>query len=300
VNSFAHFESTAGWQFTESALTFRCQGETLVGVVSAPADRPRRRQGVVIVVGGPQYRVGSHRQFVRLARRLAREGYCALRFDHRGIGDSSGAQITFEDAGPDILAAIDALRENCPQVREVIVWALCDAASAALIHATGHPQVAGMVLLNPWVRSESSLAKAHLKHYYRARLLQPGFWRKLLRGEFELAQSLRSMLASARLVLAHEKSPRSGVNDADFQTKMAQGLRRFRGRVLLVLSGNDLTAREFIEYSCSAPAWRGLLDSPLIEKLRLSEADHTFSHSKWRQAVEEATTAWLDSFAKLG
>lgn len=300
MSSSAHRGPTAGRGLTESALTFQCEGETLVGIVSAPADAPSRRQGVVIIVGGPQYRVGSHRQFVRLARRLALEGYCTLRFDHRGIGDSSGEQITFEDIGPDIRAAMETLRESRPQVREIIVWGLCDAASAALLHAAGHPYVAGIVLLNPWVRSEGSLAKTHLKHYYRARFFQVGFWRKLLHGELDLVRSLRSLLSSTWGALAPGRFRESDADGADFQTKMAQGLRRFRGRVLLVLSGNDLTASEFVEYTRSAPAWRGLLDSPAIEQLRLPEADHTFSDAKWRQAVEEATVAWLAGFANSG
>ena len=39
---------------------------------------------MVIVVGGPQYRAGSHRQFTLLARHIAAAGYPVLRFDARG------------------------------------------------------------------------------------------------------------------------------------------------------------------------------------------------------------------------
>ena len=72
----------------EQALTFDCDGERLVGVVAVP-ERPVP-VGVLIVVGGPQYRAGSHRQFVHLARRLAGAGIAAMRFDYRGMGDASG------------------------------------------------------------------------------------------------------------------------------------------------------------------------------------------------------------------
>ena len=53
----------------ERGIVFGCAGEELVGVVH-PVASPVAR-GVLVVVGGPQYRVGSHRQFVLLARRLA-------------------------------------------------------------------------------------------------------------------------------------------------------------------------------------------------------------------------------------
>jgi dienelactone hydrolase len=62
--------------YSESALTFNC-ADALGGVLARP-EQPTRRG--VIVVGGPQYRVGSHRQFLQLARALAAEGvfrFCA-------------------------------------------------------------------------------------------------------------------------------------------------------------------------------------------------------------------------------
>jgi len=46
--------------------------------------------------------VGSHRQFVQLARRLAKQGYPTLRFDYRGMGDSEGVYRSFENVGPDL------------------------------------------------------------------------------------------------------------------------------------------------------------------------------------------------------
>ena len=67
----------------EEALVFGCGGEALVGVLARP-DAPAAR-GVLIVVGGPQYRAGSHRQFTHLARELARNGIASLRFDYRGM-----------------------------------------------------------------------------------------------------------------------------------------------------------------------------------------------------------------------
>ena len=157
----------SGAPLHESALVFPCEGDRLVGVVGAG----HRDLGVVIVVGGPQYRAGSHRQFVLLARHLAAQGFPVLRFDVRGMGDSEGAQRPFDALTPDIAAAIAALQSQQPQVRRVVLWGLCDGASAALLylHERPDPRVQGLVLLNPWVRSEASLARTHVKHYYRQR-----------------------------------------------------------------------------------------------------------------------------------
>jgi alpha/beta superfamily hydrolase len=90
----------------EQVLTFICAGEPLVGVACVP-DKARST-GVVVVVGGPQCRVGSHRQFLLLSRALASAGYLVLRFDYRGMGDSCGEIRNFENVDDDIAAAIDA------------------------------------------------------------------------------------------------------------------------------------------------------------------------------------------------
>jgi alpha/beta superfamily hydrolase len=70
----------------ERVILFPCAGETLIGILAMP--EVSRDVGVIILVGGPQYRVGGHRQNVQLARRLSEAGYVTLRFDYRGTGDS--------------------------------------------------------------------------------------------------------------------------------------------------------------------------------------------------------------------
>ncbi len=280
--------------FSEHALTFDCAGETLVGILARPAS-DAAGIGVVIVVGGPQTRVGSHRQFVLLARALAAAGHPVLRFDVRGMGDSGGEQRDFEAITPDIGAAIDALRQACPGVARIVLWGLCDAASASLLYIeeTRDPRIAGLCLLNPWVRSEASLAKTQVKHYYGQRLLQMEFWRKLLSGRLNIAKSIAEFGGKlARASAGTGASPR-----LTFQERMAHGLKRFPGKVLLILSGNDYTAKEFIDYAASSPPWKEALPHPMLSRLDMPTADHTFSSIIWRREVEMASLDWLRSIA---
>ena len=165
--------------YFEKAVTFGCEGEDLVGIACLPdsSQGPATKTGVIIIVGGPQYRVGSHRQFVLLARALATAGIPVLRFDYRGMGDSAGDLHNFENVNNDIAKAIEALAVSAPNVGKVILWGLCDGASAALIytHQMADSRVAGLALLNPWVRSDASLAKTQVKHYYTQQLRQKEF-----------------------------------------------------------------------------------------------------------------------------
>src|SRR5439155_9776004 len=121
----------------EEVVAFQGRQGRLWGVLARPpAALAASSMAVLVVVGGPQYRVGSHRQFVSLARRLAKSGFATLRFDYAGMGDSEGARPDFLNCGPDLAAALGALAQACPRVTRFAVWGLCDAASAAFMFAT--------------------------------------------------------------------------------------------------------------------------------------------------------------------
>lgn len=276
--------------FSEEALAFACAGERLHGILARP-ERPAT-VGVLILVGGPQYRVGSHRQFLLLSRRLAAEGYAVARFDYRGMGDSAGAARSFEAVGDDIAAALDAFREACPGVGRVVLWGLCDAASAALLfcHERRDPRIAGLCLLNPWVRSEATLARTQVRHYYGQRLMQREFWSKLLRGQLPVLAAVRGFARTLR----QSRRPATATPVArPFQARMAEGLATFPGKVLLLLSGRDLVAQEFADRVAADAAWRAAVGRPGVTRRQVAEADHTFSRAEWRREVEQQVLDWL-------
>lgn len=280
----------------ESVLSFACEGQPLVGILAEPEGTPAD-VGVLIIVGGPQYRAGSHRQFTLLARHLATKGYAALRFDYRSMGDSGGETRDFLGVDADIDAAITALLAARPALKRVALWGLCDAASAALLYqdATRDPRVAGIALLNPWARSAATLAQAHVKHYYWKRLREKAFWTKLLRGGVGLA-ALRGLGANLRLARAAGK-PASTASQS-FQDRMASGLGGFSGPTLLLLSGDDYTAREFEAYCAGSTSWASLQDRMAASTHRLPQADHTFSDAAQARQAEALTLTWLNEVRK--
>jgi len=319
----------------------------LVGVLcEPPADA---RAAVLIVAGQPQTRVGSHRMFTDLARMLAARGVVSLRFDVGGWGDSPGEALPFERSDRDIAVAAARLRSDAHTGAPLAVLGLCDGASAAVLalpalrESAVVPDV--LVLLNPWVRSEASLADAMVRTYYAKRLLQREFWARLLTGKVSLtnllSEPLRHLLArfrtrrtpsttdasgrgagsgtttpgsGAHTAEAGAAMPRSGELEsvsttidgesrhidagsgtiapestaiaADLPAQLLAQLERYRGRVLTVLSGDDLTAGETESLIARDRRWHRRLERD-GEVLRMAGADHTFSRpAQWAQVAD--------------
>jgi uncharacterized protein len=273
----------------EHSLWLHGNGFDMLGIVSLPPDpMPMQSTGVVIVVGGAQYRTGSHRQFLQLARFLAAAGFPVLRFDFPGMGDSPGEPPSFEETAPHIAAAIDGFQQRHPGVERVVLWGLCDGASASLLYvdATHDPRIAGLALLNPWVRSEVSLARARVKHYYWQRLQEPVFWRKLFSGGigFAAANALRRNIAA----MAGKRTATQS-----FQERMARGWKSLPQPKLLLLSDLDITAQEFTEEFHHSDMWshRSIKDGLTLRTIKA--ADHTCSSKAALNEVNLVSGAWL-------
>lgn len=285
-------------QRDETPVVFACQGEQLVGVVHNAEGHSG--VGVLIIVGGPQYRVGSHRQFVLLARHLARHGIPVMRFDVRGMGDSDGEERQFDELDADIHSAVDCFTVSF-NLQRVIIWGLCDGASAALFYAYQDRRVAGLVLLNPWVFTEQGAAKTYLKHYYLQRVVRADFWKKVFSFKFDFMASITSFADMLKTVVKRPlevsvMSDLSGVlisKDLPLPVRMRECFKQLGKPVLLILSGRDLTADEFRMVVAGDSAWQVLLNDPLVTKHDFPQADHTFSSAAWRERVAEWTTSWI-------
>jgi len=280
----------------EEPVVFECNGRRLVGIVHAAGSAAT---GVLVLVGGPQYRVGSHRQFLLLARHLAANDVPVMRFDYRGMGDSEGDIRPFEYVTADIRAAINAFFEASPSLSSVVLWGLCDAASAAAFYAYRDSRVAGLILLNPWVSTEAGEAKAYLRHYYLQRLFNKDLWKKLLAGQFQFKRSLTSLLQNVKK--SHGTPGDSGQQEdalaeqeqLPLPDRMYLGLVRFQGWVNIIISGDDLTAAEFEDMVKGSKSWQKLLSAKGVAFFHLPEANHTFSKQIWRDQVAKQTYHWL-------
>jgi hypothetical protein len=148
------------------------------------------------------------------------------------------------------------------------------------------------------VRSDEGAARVTLKHYYRQRLFDPDLWRKIARGRFNYRAAAGSLVRLVRTALRRPTPAGSGggaAPPASLPERMLQAWQRYHGAVLLIMSGNDLTAREFDAVAASTPAWRALLAAPRVTRHELAPADHTFSRRAWRDQVAAWTATWVNA-----
>lgn len=267
------------------------------GLLSQPASG-EPHLGVLIMVGGPQYRVGAHRHFVTLARQLAAAGVPALRFDHRGLGDTGAPLQAFDALDDDVAAGVDALFRAVPSLTGVVLWGLCDAAAAALLYVARRPdpRVRGLALLNPWVRSPQGEARTRIQHYYWERLRSPDFWRKLLRGGVGLG-ALSGWWRLRQQAAKSAAAPAASGPVGPFQVQMARAWHQFPGPVLLQLSGKDHTAREFEGVAEVFPSWGHWRQRAALTLQSYPPADHTFSDRAQQDAASQAMVGWLRGLA---
>jgi uncharacterized protein len=281
----------------ERALLFKCHSEQLLGILHVP-DRDAKSVGMVVVVGGPQTRVGSHRQFTLMARAFANAGYPVLRFDYRGMGDSDGEVRTFESVDDDIRAAIDAMMQEVADLKGVVLWGLCDAASACMMYGNQNDaRVHGLILANPWVRTEAGEASAYLKHYYLQRLWQKSFWKKVLTGGVNPFGSLTDL---ARKFFQSRQRTTGQISAEHYIDRMLRGWQAQRIPTLLLLSQRDLTAQEFVQHVSGDSNWQNLIESGCAKRIALETADHTFSARGDLIAATDACLGWMHQVPSTG
>jgi exosortase A-associated hydrolase 1 len=246
-------------------IEFPCAGETLMGTL----DEAPGATGLLIVSGGNEIRAGAHRGMAMLAARVAKElGAPVFRFDRRGIGDSTGENLGFESSVHDIAAAAATFTAEAPQLRRLIAFGNCDAATAlALFHSVAG--VDALLLANPWVieTSDDLPPAAAIRARYAERLRDPQAWLRLVRGGVDIGKLFKGL---------SKISNNASQEVSGLAVRMAEALSASGTPVTILLAKGDNTAIAFRE------AWRGT--ARIVE---CDSASHSFAHAADKQWLFE-------------
>ncbi len=254
-------------------LTFSCGEDILAGSL----DEAAGSIGMLFVTGGTQTRVGSHRMYERLAKHLAEAGFPCLRFDRRGVGESSGDDPDFRGSADDLNAAANTLRAET-KVERIIGFGLCDGATTLALHGAA-AGIHGTILVNPWlVEAEAGdMAPAAMRSHYRQRLFSLSAWKKLLSGGVNLGK------------LAGSLKKAGSATDGSLADEAAQGLRGMPAA--LILSTSDNTA-----IAAAAEVKKSRFDGLIGWRREIDSDSHTFARPGDQEALNAAV---LDALKAL-
>jgi len=302
-NALVQSELTTG---TARILPLNFAGQQSLGIY-----QPAASELVVLMVnGGAQTRAGSHRMQQQLSLHWQQAGFASLRFDFPGFGDADGEPGTFVDHARHLTELPAQLARYFGKARPIVLFGLCDGATAALL-ASPWLQPQALFLLNPWCRTTENHARTMLKFYYLRRLLSAEFWQKLLRGQWQASASVASILSLVRpaftkflpgylhttTIQQRTASGAESLTALSVDTAVPQALlhwQQFNGPVQLVLSGADLTAAECREL-LQQPAYQSLWQQAHV--IDITAANHTLTDAAHLQQLMTASVQLLQSCA---
>lgn len=176
----------------EQPVYFPAGDDTLFGIHTHP--ERANGVGVVLIQGGDTVNISMHRNrlAVRLARRLARDGYHVIRFDYHGLGESTGVIRSLHLHNPftdDTQGAAAYLRSL--GIDSLVLIGACFGSRTALSSAPDIPETAALILATPpsagydhpdavseWMARDRSVAhyakRAASVNKIKAALTEPG------------------------------------------------------------------------------------------------------------------------------
>jgi alpha-beta hydrolase superfamily lysophospholipase len=273
---------------------------SLFGIVTEPDRREVRRRAVILLNAGADHHVGPSRIYVTIARRWARRGYFVLRMDLAGLGDSGNRpgrpddEVFPPEALQDVRAAIDLLKTRYG-IRDITLAGLCSGAYHALRAAVAGLPAGRILMVNPlnyfWKpgMALADLQVAEVIHNpgrYREHLTSSAAWKRLLSGRVNVwrivkiyahrallpLQSLsRDVARSLRIPLPYDLG-------RELEQLISRGV-----RITFVFSRGE-PGIELLKIEGGAALKR--LGNRCRVRI-IDRADHSFSHSRPRAALED-------------
>ncbi|BAI76495.1 hydrolase of the alpha/beta superfamily (plasmid) [Azospirillum sp. B510] len=280
----------------------------LFGIHCMPvlADPAGKRPAILFLNSGATHHVGSGRATVVQARRLAARGYCSLRIDAAGIGDSPERPglpdnlLYNREVVRDVRAALNWLESQGHQ--RVVVIGLCAGGTPALYAGLGDGRVVGQIVLNPG-RFElgGGITVSELMRTVAFRST-----RDYLREALKPSRLRASLRKPARMTGLAKRLTGRLVRKLLIRTGLTRhALRLFRRlsaegrRVLVIYSSDDITLAEF--YLHLGEGGRVLEGLPGIEVAYLDRSDHSLTVWEARDRLDrmiDRHLAGVDSVAQ--
>jgi hypothetical protein len=270
----------------ERAITFGAAGDK-VGILTLPAAMPADdRPALILWNVGVNHRVGPFRVYVDLARQAASHGFCCLRFDASGMGDSEIRREALSDTereNRDVIEALDVVTRRTGKTRFIVVG-FCSSVDAAHRVSVLDERVVGVVHIEGY-----SYPTPGYKRRLPLRLLSMPRWRRFSARHWQrIARPLLGQVPKAGGPAVFKRDyPTWEQFRADVATLTSRNVALY-----LAYVGNDTTfnhPEQFFE----------MFGSPQLDRSRIDIAyypiaDHTFYDVQDRTVMLQGITEWMN------
>jgi hypothetical protein len=254
--------------FQQKPVIIKNENQKMYGFLHLPPGRGKKR-GIIMLHGFTGDKVGSHRMFVKIARRLCQHNFCVLRFDFRGSGESEGdfKEMTIKGEISDAFAALDFFcRQKKVEANKIGVLGFSLGGCVAAYLAGGDKRIKSCLLLSP----AANLRRIFLLNlgkvlYMKARGWEYFDWRGNLIGR--------------------------GVIEEHSQINPLVKIKNYQHHLLIIHGSKD----EIIPFR-EGKRYYTLLknrENTITEFHLVKEANHTYASKKWEDEVLEKTVAWF-------
>jgi len=296
----------------------------LFGILHRPEDA-REDVGIIILSPGIKSRVAPHRLYVKMAKRFCQMGFCVLRFDPHGIGDSQGEieERMVADfygsvqVGRFVNDTIDAMDWMAKEhgISRFILAGLCGGAITGLLTGASDRRVDSLlglgipVILDNAVTDQGKYMTRGqlevLRGSYLKKLLDIKSWSRFLMLKSDYGLICRSIMTAMKSKIgnARKYSNESG-NSTGSSTKTGHNFNPYfpmalhkmlsSRRVLLVFSGADRLFWEFEEKYMTPYKNEYEKVKEIIEIYIVKDANHVFSYKVWQGDMLNAAVTWLN------
>jgi pimeloyl-ACP methyl ester carboxylesterase len=272
---------------------------SLVGIITDP---PQPAADValpafIILNAGIVHRVGPHRLFVKLARRLATLGFVVLRFDHSGIGDSDvrADKLPFEASAvsetQEAMECLSRLRGS----KQFVLVGLCSGTLTSFKTACADARVVGAVLLNALLESPETISESTVAYvidrkiarsYLHEKLFHAQSWLKFLTGAADYKKILRVLSSQISGALAPGKKIVAKENPVlgDLRVLFERGVN------LIFVYSEGTGVLEYFQLKLESALRKINAERWRIEVVR--RTDHTFTLLRHQEELLQIVGAW--------
>jgi hypothetical protein len=268
----------------------------LVGVLTEPESitAARSRPAIILLNAGLVHRVGPNRIHVQIARRLARSGYLALRFDLAGIGDSGSRtdNLSLRDGVvSDVRDVMDFLAREY-SVGRFILAGICSGADHSIQVALQDTRVIAVLPIEPYYFPTAG----YYFSFYLRRLFRARSWGRLLSLRSDFWRILKRRIGGNGVPSGPRGGPKQLRND-----------RRNNFKSLIASEIEQLTDRGVnlhIVYCVHSPSYYNhylALRSKISARKEFratvfENTDHTFTLLASQQALLDLVDEWVKDF----